>query len=344
MSIVDKLSNRAKITLAGINWEALDIIREIERLENKLKGLDNMSLMVRAIITSNSQMFGKHLSDVNNIKAKIENLEKRLDEIKAEQEAKKKETGEEGQQKEWPKMPDFPPTELEDFEFADDVLSLASIADSLDKRGLHGAADIIDDLIEQKVNRFTNPERRHAKVLRSKLARDEFPAPLSIRDIPAPLSIRDIPAQKNVAPASKSMPVAQLLQQRLEQRLHLQPGVLSGLPIEKLVQISRIGNIGLARQWVEFLKRKTKQFNDDRPSTDEEFNEAWWDSGMETYGPGASGIWGEMADRAYEYEEKIFSILDEMDKDYPKESLNYREKLHKVMVEGAFVEDLEELC
>ena len=80
-------------------------------------------------------------------------------------------------------------TELEEIEFADDIYSLASIADSLDKRGLIGAAKIIDQMIENKVKKMADPNRCAAIGLRKKYQKrtQDEEMDLSLYPLPAVL-------------------------------------------------------------------------------------------------------------------------------------------------------------
>ena len=175
MSIFDKLSNEAKVALAQINWKALDIIKEIEYFEKKLKNIDNMSLMARAVITSNATMFREHISAIKAIEAKIKSLEANLEEIKKEQEEKREaEKQQPPKPFEYPegRVTPLPPVDLKDIDFADDVLPLINVANSLDKKGYYRAAEVVDDMAEQKIEKLKDPNRQWVKSIRVRLAQD----------------------------------------------------------------------------------------------------------------------------------------------------------------------------
>ncbi|MFA5048473.1 MAG: hypothetical protein WC516_05630 [Patescibacteria group bacterium] len=60
----------------------------------------------------------------------------------------------------------YEPTPLDEFEFCDDIMSLASIADSFDKIKCFEAADIIDGLIEKLAKKNHDFGRAYAKAVR----------------------------------------------------------------------------------------------------------------------------------------------------------------------------------
>lgn len=131
-------------------------------------------------------------------------------------------------------------TPLEEFDFCDDISSLAHLADSFDKMGYFKAADIIDELSERLTKKISQPGRIYAKLLRQikKIAKtpDWMPAPLTQQQIPS---------------AMTSQQVAQPYQPQQ------QPGIdTSGLTQEQINRVNRIQNPGLKSQWISELKRR----------------------------------------------------------------------------------------
>lgn len=128
---------------SGFNFEALDILRKIERAENALKSAENTPLMELAVITSNSTLFREYMSKINSIKQEIKTLEEQLIESRKNFEQKKsekklvpenkniinpvKENSEELDKVEL--------TPLEEFDFADDN-ALAALEEKLSKKAV----------------------------------------------------------------------------------------------------------------------------------------------------------------------------------------------------------------
>jgi len=107
----------------------------------------------------------------------------------------------------------------------------------------------------------------------------DIPPPLTNRDIPSPLTQKDIPgpltqipgppAQKDIPglltqqdvpksapqkfPTSRPTSTIDKIRFNIEKRLNIS---LEGLSPRQVVQVSKIRNPGLARQWVEFLRRR----------------------------------------------------------------------------------------
>jgi len=69
-----------------------------------------------------------------------------------------------------PEEPEYRETDLEEFEFADDMESLAALANDLDKKGFCEAADEIDSFIKAKKDKLEDPGRLMARALRRKFA------------------------------------------------------------------------------------------------------------------------------------------------------------------------------
>lgn len=213
MSLLDKLSNNAKEMLlkSAVNWEALKIVQEISRLERRLDRLQNpKNLMEWAVISSNEKMLGEYRQKVEKIENEISSLEEELEEVKSRVPDKKPEgkTPYEGV--------DFPPTDLDEFDFADDLSMFASIAEAFDRRHLFAAADVIDEFIQKSIDDLDKPHKRMAKVIRE----------------------------------SRKRKLAQVSVEQLAQTLRLNPNVLKSFTPQQLSYLARIRNIGLARQWV----------------------------------------------------------------------------------------------
>lgn len=139
-------------------------------------------------------------------------------------------------------------TPLDEFNFCDDINSLAFIADSFDKMGYFEAADIIDSLSEQIVSKSIQPGRIYAKLIRKikKMAKtpDWMPGPLTNQQIPPAMTAQQMPK-----------PYQPMQQQQATQQPQ-QWFDTSGLTQEQINRVNRIQNPGLRSQWINELKRR----------------------------------------------------------------------------------------
>jgi hypothetical protein len=168
-----------------INWDALDVLRDLDRARRRLERLENKPLMEHAIITSNTEMFRDHMRKIKSLKQEISNLENKLQESaekfkkeKAEEELARELARKERKEKEeadpgpFDLRTDsdeeavFESTPLEDFEFADDMSDFENLANDLDEQGFFEAANEIDSLIQKTAKKAKTPGRNFAGWLR----------------------------------------------------------------------------------------------------------------------------------------------------------------------------------
>lgn len=173
---------KLSLTKNAINWERFDAGRELRDLQRRLERLEKpRNLMEVAIMQGSKGMWSAHMNNVWDLKKQIKEKEEEFDRIVAREEEEKekklesKETESEEteelpemESEEWESLERFPPTGLEEFDFADDMSSFARLADICDRRGFFDAADIIDGLIEKQAEKMDEESRKEAKKIRLK--------------------------------------------------------------------------------------------------------------------------------------------------------------------------------